>query len=141
MGWRTGAFCHKTERYGKISSRMKQLATDFEAIFKRDKSLVIWMIVNFGLSVWLFFEAIFHLNAGNAVVYSRYSDINNGYSMSGWWYFLSFAIIAIVMGAGHILIAARLHNRRGKDVARLFLGVSCALLVIALRVLMSIVGD
>ena len=120
---------------------MKQLAEDFEAIFKRDRTFLAWMLVDFGLGVWLFLEAIFHLNASNATVYSRYSDINNGYSTSSWWYFLSFAVMAIVLGAGHIMISARLHSKRGKDVARLFLGVSCALIVIALHVLMSILGD
>ena len=86
---------------------MKQLAADFEAIFKRDRSLIVWMLVDFGLSVWLFLECILHLDPSSPV-YWRYSDINGGYQTESWWYILGFAVMAIVLGAGHVLISARL---------------------------------
>ncbi len=118
---------------------MKQLATDFEAIFKRDRSLIVWMLLDFGLSVWLFLECLMHLDPGSPM-YWRYSDINGGYQSDTWLFFLGFAVMAIVFGAGHVLISARLHTKRGKDVARLFLGISCALIVIALHGIFSLVG-
>jgi hypothetical protein len=38
-------------------------------------------------------------------------------------------------------MSARLFTKRGKDIARLFLGVSVAITIIALRFLMSILGE
>ncbi|MBQ8157017.1 hypothetical protein IJ102_01340 [Candidatus Saccharibacteria bacterium] len=119
---------------------MKQLAADFEAIFKRDRGLIAWMLVDFALSIWLFLESLFRLDP-NSRLYWRYSDVFSSYDDSqSWWYLLSFTIMAIVLGAGHILIAARLHTKRGKDIARLFMGVSCVVIIIALHVLLSLVG-
>lgn len=118
---------------------MKQLAADFEAIFKRDRSLIVWMLIDFALSVWLFFECILHLDPSSPV-YWRYSDIAGGYQPDSWWYIAGFAVMSIVLGAGHVLIAARLHTKRGKDVSRLFLGISCAIIIVALHALFSLVG-
>ena len=118
---------------------MKQLAEDFGAIFKRDRSFIIWMVVNFGLGLWLFLESLFRLDPTSRL-YWRYSGVVNSYDDGAWWYMLSFSIIAIALGAGHILISARLHSKRGKDVARLFLGASCVIIIVALHALLSLVG-
>ena len=120
---------------------MKDLAEDFKSIAKKDKPLFVWMAANFLLSLWLFFIPLFNLNAGRAKIWARYSDINNGYSQGDWYYLISFSILAITLGVGHILLSARLFTRRGKDMARLFLGVSMAIAIIAIRFLLSIVGE
>ena len=67
--------------------------------------------------------------------------ISNGYQQSGWWYLGSFALIAVAIGVGHTLMSARLSTKRGKDITRLFLGVSIAITIVALRFLASIPGE
>ncbi len=120
---------------------MKELANDFKTIFKKDRGLFGWMFVQFGLSVFLFLLPLLNLNPSKPKVWARYSDINNGYSQSDWYYLIAFSVIALTLGVGHILLSARLYTRRGKDMARLFLGVSMAIAVIAIRFLLSIIGE
>ncbi len=120
---------------------MKDLAEDYKAIWKKDRGLLGWMAVNFLLNLWLFLMPIVNLNSSHPKVWARYSDVSTGYQQSDWWYLISFSIIAVVLGVGHILMSARLFTKRGKDIARLFLGVSMAITIIALRFLMSILGE
>jgi hypothetical protein len=120
---------------------MKDLATDFKTIFKKDRGLFGWMFVQFALSGWLFLLPLLNLDPSKPKVWARYSDINNGYSAGEWYYFVSFSILAITLGIGHILISARLYSKRGKDIARMFLGVSMAITIIAIHFLMSIIGE
>ena len=110
---------------------MKDLAEDYKAIWKKDRGLLGWMAVNFLLNLWLFLMPIVNLNSSHPKVWARYSDVSTGYQQSDWWYLISFSIIAVVLGVGHILMSAR----------RLFLGVSMAITIIALRFLMSILGE
>lgn len=120
---------------------MKDLAEDYRAIWKKDRGLLWWMAVNFLLNLWLFLTPIVNLNSSHPKVWARYSDVSTGYQQSDWWYLISFSIIAVALGIGHTLMSARLFTKRGKDIARLFLGVSVAISIIALRFLMSILGE
>ncbi len=120
---------------------MKELAEDFKTIAKKDRGLFWWMAAQLALAVWLFLLPLTNLNPNRPKVWARYSDINNGYAQSDWWYLISFSVIAIVLGIGHNLISARLYSKRGKDIARLFLGVSIVITMVALKFLMSIIGE
>lgn len=125
----------------KYVKAMKELAEDFKAIWKKDKSLFWWMAAQFIISVWLFLLPIVNLNPNRPKVWARYSDISNGYAQSDWWYLISFAVIAIVLGIGHNLLSVKLYGKRGGDIARLFLGVSIMITIIAIRFLLSLVGE
>ncbi len=120
---------------------MKELGEDFKAIAKKDKALFVWMAANFFLSLAMFLIAIMNLNSGRPKIWARYSDIDNGYAQSDWWYLISFALVAVALGIGHILISARLYSKRGKDIARLFLFISMIIAVIGIRFLLSIIGE
>ena len=120
---------------------MKELAEDFKGIWKKDRSLFWWIAVQFFLASVLFLLPITNLNPNHPKIYARYSDISNGYSSSYWWYLLSFSVLAITFGVGHSLLSVKLHTKRGKDVARLFLGISIGITVIAIRFLLSILGE
>ena len=125
-------------KYGKA---MKELAEDFKSIWKKDRRLIWWMTAQFAVSVWLFLLSIINLNPNRPKVYARYSDISNGYAQSDWWYLASFAVIAIVLGIGHNLLSAKLFGKRGGDIARLFLGVSVMITIIAIRFLLSLIRE
>ncbi len=120
---------------------MKELAEDFKAIAKKDKNLFVWMAFNFLLSLCYFIIPLINLNPGHAKIWARYSDINNGYAQSDWWYLLSFAILAIALGVGHNLIAARIYTKRGKDTARLFLVITMIIVAVGIRYLLYIVDE
>jgi len=119
---------------------MKELAEDFKSIAKKDRNLFWWMTIDFLLSLWLFLIPIMNLNSGRAKIWAWYSDITS-YGQSDWWYLLSFSIIAFTLGVGHILLAARLYTKRGKDTARLFLAISMIVIIIGIRFLLNILGE
>ena len=120
---------------------MKELGEDFKEIAKKDRNLIVWMVIDFLLSVWLFMIPLLNLNSGKAKIWARYSDINDGYAQSDWWYLISFSVIALTLGVGHILLSARLYSKRGKDIARLFLAITMIVIVIGIKFLSSIVGE
>ncbi len=120
---------------------MKELAEDFKGIWKKDRSLFWWIAAQFFCALVLFVLPIINLNPNHPKIYARYSDISNGYSSSYWWYLLSFSVLAITFGIGHNLLGVKLHVKRGKDVARLFLGISIGITIIAIRFLLSILGE
>jgi hypothetical protein len=120
---------------------MKELAEDYKTIWKKDRGLLCWMGANFLLNLWLFLVPFFSLDSSHPKIWARYSDIDNGYAQSDWWYLLGFSLIAIAMGIGHTLLAARLWTKRGKDLARLFLFISMIILVVGIRFLLNIVGE
>ena len=125
---------------------MKDLAEDFRAIWKKDRNLLWWMAVNFLLNLWLFLLPIVNFDSSRPKIYARYFDSPQfynvgGYQSSDWWYLFSFSLIALAIGIGHTVLSARLFTKRGKDVSRLFLGVSVAITIIALRFLMNILGE
>ena len=120
---------------------MKALAEDFKAIAKKDRNLFWWMALDFLLSLWLFLIPLLNLETGKAKIWAWYSDISSGYMQSDWWYLLSFSVIAFTLGVGHILLAARVHTKHGKDVARLFLAVTMIIILIGIKFLLSILGE
>lgn len=120
---------------------MKDLADEIKTIWKKDRGLFWWVAVQFLVAAVLFVIPIMNLNPNHPKIYARYSDISNGYSSSYWWYLVSFSIIAVAMGIGHNLLSVKLYTKRGKDIARLFLGVSIAITVVAIRFLLSIIGE
>ena len=119
---------------------MKELAEDFKSIAKKDRNLFWWMTINFLLSLWLFLIPIFNLNASTPKIWAWYSDITS-YGREDWWYPLAFSIVALTLGVGHILLAARLYTKRGKDIARLFLAISMIIIIIGIRFLLNILGE
>lgn len=124
--------------YGKA---MKELLEDFKTIFKKDRGLIGWMVAQLFAATWLFLLALFNLNPSQPKVWAQYSDINSGYTEYNWWYLWAFAILAVALGAGHVLISMRFYKKRGGDTARLFLGVGTVMALVAVRFLMNILGE
>lgn len=120
---------------------MKELAEEIKTIWKKDRGLFWWIAAQFLIAVVLFVLPIINLNPNHPKIYARYSDISNGYSSSYWWYLVSFSVLAFAFGIGHNLLSIKLYTKRGKDIARLFLGVSIAMAIIAIKFLMSIIGE
>ena len=120
---------------------MKELAEDFKSIAKKDRNLFWWMTIDFLLSLWLFLIPLFNLNTGLSQPWLVYSDVYGGYDKREWWYLYAFSMVALTLGIGHILLAARLYSKRGKDIARLFLGISMIIIVIGIVFLSNILGE
>lgn len=120
---------------------MKELREEFKIIAEKDRGLFGWMAVQFLVGLWLFLLAVFNLDPSHPKVWAQYSDINSGYAEYDWWYLWAFALMGLVFGVGHVLIGAKMYKKRGKDVARLFLGVGIAVALVAVRFFMNILGE
>lgn len=120
---------------------MKELAEEIKTIWKKDRGLFWWIAAQFLIAAVLFILPIINLNPSRPKIYVRYSDISKGYYPSAWWYLISFSIIAVTLGIGHNLLSVKLYTKRGKDIARLFLGVSIVITIIAIKFLLSIIGE
>lgn len=120
---------------------MKELASDFKAIYHNDRSVLLLMALSFFGSAFLVFTPLFNLNAAIPKITARYSDISLGYSDGDWWYLLSFSVLGLVFGIVHVFIAARLYTKRSADVSRFFLVISLAMIIIASAFLIKILGE
>ncbi len=121
--------------------QMNNLSKDFKEVAKKDKRFFIWMIGAFLASAFVFALPLLNLSSARVKIITGYSDIGSGYWRGDWWYLLSFSVIAFAIGVGHNLLSVLIHTRYGKDVARLFLGVSCVILVFAAVFLLHIVEE
>ena len=120
---------------------MKELISDFKAIYHHDRRILLMMAFLFAASVLLVLLPLLNLSAATPKIWARYSDITRGYSEGSWWYLLSFSILGLTLGISHILIAARLYTKRSASVALLFLGISLAVVLIAIAFLTKILGE
>ena len=120
---------------------MKEISEDFKAILAKDRGLLGWMLVQFGLGLWLFLLSVLNLNPSKAKTWVRYSDVGDGYIQNYWWYVIAFGVIAVALGVGHNLLGARMYTKRGKDVARLFIGVSILITLVAIHFVANIFGE
>jgi len=119
---------------------VKELIADFKAVYRNDRKVLIAMMILLVMGVVLFLLPIIHLNPATSKTWVRYSDINSGYAEGGWWYMLSFLVLAMLMSVGHCLLGARLYAKRGSGVAMVFLVTSMAVILMAIAYLLKILG-
>jgi len=119
---------------------VKELVSDFKSIYRNDRKVLITMMILLIAGAVLFMLPILNLNPAISKTWVRYSDINSGYAEGGWWYLMSFSVLAALMSLGHCLIGARLYTKRGSSVAMLFLIVSIVIVLIAAAYLLKILG-
>ena len=119
---------------------MKELISDFKSIYRNDRQVLVTMMILLVAGAVLCLLPILNLNPVISKTWVRYSDINSGYAEGGWWYLLSFSVLAVIMSVGHCLIGARLYAKRGAGVALLFLAISIAVVLMATAYLLKILG-
>jgi len=122
------------------SNTVKELLADFRAIYRNDRKVLVMMMILLVAGAILFLLPILNLNPAISKTWVRYSDINSGYAEGGWWYLLSFSVLAILMSIGHCLIGAKLYSKRGASVAMMFLMISVAVVLFAIAYLLKILG-
>jgi hypothetical protein len=120
---------------------VKELISDFRAIYGNDRKVLVAMVVLLLVGVILFLLPIINLNPAVSRTWVKYSDINSGYLEGSWWYLLSFSVLSVLMTFGHCLIGARLYAKRGASVAMLFIIVSIAVVLMAIAYLLKILGE
>ena len=108
---------------------MKSLKETIKKIHKEDKGLLAFMIITLVLSVFLFSYSVLSLKLDGAVLKVGYDDISRGYRNGSWGEMLVYPVAAFLFGVLHNLVAVRLFDKKGGGTARLFLGVTVALII------------
>jgi hypothetical protein len=101
-----------------------------QKIIKDRQFLMVWLIMIVGilLSVIL---TLFQLRSSELNIAVRYTAYGPTHIYNdSWYYLLTFIAFFIGIGVLHSLIAAKLFERRGVGVAKLFLGLSIIIVLI-----------
>lgn len=117
-------------------------------ICKKQKGLMIAMIVLLVASTVLLIFALTTLRPQNAVVIVGYGDVygeiaglSGGYRRDVWMNMLAFPILALVFGILHNLIALRIYKKYGKETALVMVVASLVLVVGTFVVMFRLLGE
>ncbi len=119
---------------------MKELLETFKTLYRDDRGVLVMMIGLVLVGSVLFVLPLVSLNPAVPRIWARYTDVSSGYAEGSWWYLVSFSVLALVLTVGHSLIAARLYEKKGAGVAKMFLTVSIVVVLVAISYLLKIVG-
>ena len=119
---------------------MKYLKADFVKIYQTERGIIIFMILNFLLSLGLLIFSITSLNPNASVVKVGYGDIG-GYRDGVWSDLIAFPLLALTFGVFHSLLAVRIFHKRGGGMAKFFLITTAFLILSTTLVLTRLLGE
>ena len=118
---------------------MKTLKEDFIKAYQNERGIIVFIIINFLLSIGLLVFSLINLNSNSSVVKIGYGDIG-GYRDGTWFDMLAFPIIAVVFGVLHGLLALRIFHKRG-GMAKFFLITTTSLIIGTFLVIIRLLGE
>lgn len=118
---------------------LTKLKEEFTAIVHRRPGLLAAIIVLLVLSLALLIFALLQIAPAEITTSIGYGDIG-GYRTGSWVEILGFAVLALIFGVLHNLIAVRLYSERGATQAKVFVWVSIVLVLATFVVLLRLVG-
>lgn len=119
---------------------MNSLKEDFIKIYQTERGILIFMILNFLISLGLLIFSIISLNPNAAVVKIGYGDIG-GYRDGTWVGLVAFPIFALIYGILHNILALRIFHKRGSGMAKFFLITTMFLILATILVLIRLLGE
>jgi hypothetical protein len=122
---------------------MKNIVKAVGRIYREDRGVLLMMGVVFLVGVVLVLMPVVSLAPSSPKTWVRYVDVGQsmGYEEGAWWYVLGFSALGVVVGVLHNFIAVRLYQKRGRDMAMLFLAVSVGIAVVAILYVLKILGE
>ena len=119
---------------------MKPFKEAFIKIYKTERGIILFMILNFILATILFVLSIINLNPNASIVKIGYGDIG-GYRDGTWIDMLSFLFLAVLFGIIHSFLALRIYIKRGSGMSKFFLITTTALILGSILVLSRLLGE
>lgn len=119
---------------------MKTFKEDFIKAYQNERGIIVFIIINFLLSIGLLTFSLINLNSGSSVVKIGYGDIG-GYRDGTWFDMLAFPILAVIFGVLHGLLALRIFHKRGGGMAKFFLITTTSLIIGAFLVINRLLGE
>lgn len=137
-----------TKKTDEVAENKDRLRAVWQEVYRKQKSLLIAMIILMVASLLLFILSLTVLRPSSNVVIIGYGDvygeiagISGGYRRSGWIMMLAFPILALIYGILHNLLVLRIYRKYGRDVAMIFAVMSIVLVMATLLVLFRLVGE
>lgn len=137
-----------TKKTDEVAENKDRLRAVWQEVYRKQKSLLIAMIILMVASLLLFILSLTVLRPSSNVVIIGYGDvygeiagISGGYRRSGWMMMLAFPILALIYGILHNLLVLRIYRKYGRDVAMIFAVMSIVLVMATLLVLFRLVGE
>ena len=119
---------------------MKEYKTDIIKIYQEERGVLVFMILNFIISLGLLIFAFLSLNPNTSVIKVGYGDIG-GYRDGTWIGLLVFPLMAILFGVLHNFLALRIFHKRGGGMAKFFLITTTFLILGAILVLIRLLKE
>ena len=116
---------------------MEDIKEGLKAIFRKERGLIVLMILTFLFAAFLFVFALIKIDPSGAVTKIGYGDIG-GYRDGAWTNMLTFPVLAILFGFLHNLLAVKIFNKRGAGMAKVFLFVTMMLIFGSVLVLIRL---
>lgn len=125
--------------------RLKQT---WKEICRKQRGLMVAMIVLFALSVGLLIFALTTLRPSSAVVIVGYGDVygevaglSGGYRRDSWVNMLAFPVLALVFGVVHSILAIKVYRKYGKDMALILVYATMMMIGLTVVVILRLLGE
>ena len=133
---------------------MKKNSDVLKEVYSEHRGLFVMMIVLSFVALVLFVFSLINLHPATANVNTGYGDIGSfagegltemqsggGYRAGKWTAMLTFPALALILGVMHIFVALKIYAKRGEGIAKGFVMISIALVVMAFVVLLRLLGE
>lgn len=133
---------------------MKDFRKTLGEIYREQRGLFGMMITLVIFAIATLVISLMTLSPSSAIVKVGYGDIGSfagddlagmriagGYRDGSWASMMTFAVLSIIIGLMHNLIAVRLYKRRGSGAAKAFVGISYAVLIGVIITLLRLLGE
>lgn len=130
------------------SEGSSSLVSTWKEICRKQKPLMLAMIIVAVMSAVLLIFALTTLRPQNTVVIVGYGDvygeiagISGGYRRDSWVNMLAFPILAIIYGFLHNLITLKIYRKYGKDAAMAMVVLTALLIVGTVIIIFRLLGE
>lgn len=124
------------------------LRATWREVCRKQKGLMIAMIVLAVASVVLLIFSLVTLRSQNTVVIVGYGDVygeiaglSGGYRRDSWMNMLAFPVLAVLFGLLHNVIALRVYRKYGRDTALSVVFATYLLILGAFVVILRLLGE
>lgn len=133
----------KPEREPKL-----KLKATWQEICKKQKGLMAAMILLVAVAAITAVVLLLILHPKNSVVIVGYGDVygeiaglTGGYRRDSWLNLLAFPLLAVILGVVHDVIAMRIYQKYGKEMALMVLVASALILVGLVVIAFRLIGE
>ena len=133
---------------------MKKNSDVFKEVYREHRGLFVMMLLLSVAALVLFVFSLINLRPATANVNTGYGDIGSfageglaemhsggGYRAGKWTVMLAFPALALILGVMHIFVALKIYAKRGEGIAKGFVMISIALVLMVFVVLLRLLGE